>query len=352
LTLASMVVRPVWEASANLLLWLGGKSIEAIEWLINVFAALSIANTQIAGVNGADAAVWCIVFLPAVWVILPRGWPGRWIAALGVIALLLHKPMAPPRGCFDTHVLDVGQGLAVVVQSRRSTLVFDTGRSYRGGGSAAEQLVLPFLQHRGIASIDTLVISHADDDHAGGAAVLTRRMDIDRIVAGEAIPDIGQAVFACEAGQVWYADGIEFRVIHPGGGNTLRGNDTSCVLIVSAGRQHLVLTGDIEIAGELEALQRFPFAAASVILIPHHGSLTSSSPPFVNRLRPHYAIASAAYANRWGFPKERVKRRWEGSGAVVLDTARSGAISFRLCPDEGISLLREERQRRRRFWQD
>jgi len=112
------------------------------------------------------------------------------------------------------------------------------------------------------------------------------------------------------------------------------------------------MTGDIEMAAEREVLRRFPFATASVAVIPHHGSLTSSSPPFVNRLKPIYAIASAGYANRWGFPKERVKRRWEGSGAVVLDTASSGAISFRLCAGDGISLLREERQRRRRFWHD
>jgi competence protein ComEC len=140
--------------------------------------------------------------------------------------------------------------------------------------------------------------------------------------------------------------------VHPGAGKALSGNDGSCVLVVSAGIHHLVLTGDIETAAELEVLHRYPFEAASVVLIPHHGSLTSSSPAFVNRLHPVYAIASAANNNRWGFPKERVRRRWEGSGALVLDTASSGAISLRLCAAEGIVFLREERQRRRRFWQD
>jgi len=89
-----------------------------------------------------------------------------------------------------------------------------------------------------------------------------------------------------------------------------------------------------------------------VVLIPHHGSLTSSSPQFVSRLDPIYALASVGYGNRWGFPKERVRRRWEGGGAIVLDTASSGAISFRLCAAKGIVFLREERKRRRRFWQD
>jgi len=82
-------------------------------------------------------------------------------------------------------------------------------------------------------------------------------------------------------------------------------------------------------------LKQFPFESASVVLVPHHGSLTSSSPAFVHRLRPDLAVASAGYANRWGFPKERVTKRWEGAGAVVLDTANSGAVSFRLCKRDG-----------------
>ncbi len=352
LTLASMIVRPVWVALADLVLWLGAESIRAIEWLIGLFAALPIANLLVAGVDGPDTVILCIVFLPVIWVVLPRGWPGRWIGALGVIALLLHKPMPPPHGCFDTDVLDVGQGLAVVVQSRHSTLVFDTGRSYRSGGSAAEQLVLPFLRYRGVNSLDRLIVSHADDDHAGGVMALVRHLEVGQILTGEAIPDPGQEVFRCRAGQRWQADGVDFGFVHPGNGNVLLGNDASCVLIISAGNHRLVLTGDIEIAAELEVLQRYPFAAASVVLIPHHGSLTSSSPSFVNRLAPVYAIASAGYGNRWGFPKERVKRRWAGNGAVVMDTANSGAISFRLCSAGGISFPREERQRRQRFWHE
>jgi len=166
------------------------------------------------------------------------------------------------------------------------------------------------------------------------------------------MPGADRTVLDCRAGQIWQADGIDFRFVHPGEGSVLSGNDSSCVLVVSAGLHHLVLTGDIEVDAEMEVLRRYPFASASVVVIPHHGSLTSSSPPLVNRLNPIYAIASAGYANRWGFPKERVKRRWEGGGAVVLDTASSGAISFRLCAADGISSLREERKRRRRFWQD
>jgi competence protein ComEC len=350
LTLLSMVVRPIWNSAADSLLSLGAKSTRLIEWLIECFAGLPMADLTVAG--GADSAIWCIVFLPAIWVVLPRGWPGRWVAILGVFSLLLYQPIRPPYSCVDTHILDVGQGLAVVMETRQSTVLFDTGRSYRGGGSAAEQVILPFLRHQGVRSIDTLVVSHADDDHAGGVAALTREIDVARIRAGEFIPVPGRSVIQCRAGELWQSDGISYRFIHPGSGSALEGNDASCVLVVSAGSHHLVLTGDIEGEAELEVLHRFPFESASVVLMPHHGSLTSSSPAFVNRLRPAYAIASAGYDNRWGFPKERVMRRWGGIGAVVMNTASSGAISFRLCADDGIGSIREERFRQRRFWHD
>jgi len=352
LTLLSMVLRPFGDLAADSLLLLGAQSVRLIEWLIEAVAGLPVADTTVAGVGGVDNAVWCIVFLPAIWVLLPRGWPGRWVAVLAVFALLIYKPVRPPRSCVDTHVLDVGQGLAVLLETRRSTVLFDTGMSYRGGGSVAEQVILPFLRHRGLESIDTLVVSHADDDHAGGVATLSRELSIGRIRAGEMIPVSGRTVIKCNAGEFWSSDGIAFQFIHPGTDSSLEGNDASCVLTVSAGGHHLVLTGDIEGAAELEVLRRYRFESANTVLIPHHGSLTSSSSAFVNRLMPRYAIASAGYDNRWGFPKERVRRRWEGSGAVVMDTASSGAISFRLCIGNGIRWLREERIRQRRFWHD
>lgn len=352
LTLASMSVRFVNEDIANLLLSLAATSIRLVEWFIGIIAALPVSDVLVAGVNGPDTAIWCIVFLPAIWVVLPRGWPGRWIAVLGVVALMLYKPAPPPLGCLDAHVLDVGQGLTVVLQSRRSTLVFDTGRSYRDGGSAAEQLVLPFLRYRGIESIDTLVVSHADDDHAGGVATLTRDLEVARILAGEPIPGVGEGVSDCSAGEMWRVDGISFEFVHPVADSILTGNDASCVLVASTGQHHLVLTGDIEFAAEQAVVLQYPYAAASVVLMPHHGSLTSSSPQLVNRFQPKYVIASSGHSNRWGFPKERVIKRWEGVGSIVLNTANSGAISFRLCDSDGISMLREERSRQRRFWHD
>jgi len=349
LTLASMVLDPVWDTGSIALLQVSAVSIHGIEWVIARIAKLPFADIFVAGV---DSAVLCVVLLPALWIILPRGWPGRWTAVLAMIALMLNQPAAPEDACVDTYVLDVGQGLAVVVQSNEHTLVFDTGASYRGGGSAAAQVVLPFLRYKGIKAIDWLVVSHSDDDHAGGVSTLIKEIEVGRIFAGEALADVENHILACEMGQSWAADGIEYRFLHPMPGNSLGGNDSSCVLTISAGGHRLVLTGDIEAAGERSVLAHLPFEAVSVVLIPHHGSLTSSSPAFVNRLNPGLAVASTGYANRWDFPKERVTKRWEGAGAVVLDTARSGAVSFRLCKRDGLSRLRKERLQQHRFWHD
>jgi competence protein ComEC len=240
----------------------------------------------------------------------------------------------------------------VVLQSKRRTLVFDTGASYRDGGSAAEQLIMPYLRYRGIRSIDWLIVSHADNDHAGGVAALVGDIQIGQILAGEPLSDFGHTILDCRAGQVWHADGVSFEILHPPAGAGFLGNDASCVLAVGVGSHSFVLTGDIETAGEENLVARDVLSKANVVLIPHHGSVTSSSPPLVNRLQPEIAIASVGHANRWGFPKERITQRWEGSGARVLDTASSGAISFRLCASDGVSRLNRERLRRQRFWHD
>jgi len=346
LTLAAMVLHIADAPGSAALLRLSAVSIGVIEKIISFFAELSLADITIAtaGIN-----TW-VVLLPALWVILPRGWPGRWLAIMAVFALLIHRPASPNTSCFDLHVLDIGQGLSVFVQSNQRTLVFDTGASYRGGGSAAEQLVIPFLRHRGIAAIDWLVVSHADNDHAGGVAALTGQFPIGQTYVGEPLRSGGLSALPCRAGQAWEADGVEYRFLYPKPDQRRVGNDSSCVLSVSAGQYRVLLTGDIEAVAERDLLAGL--GSAAVVVIPHHGSLTSSSPAFVNRLRPELAITSAGYGNRWGFPKERVIQRWKGVGAAVLDTATSGAISLRVCAANGITRLREERQVQQRFWHD
>ena len=352
MTLAAMFLAPLSASASHAVLTVASVSVQLIERVIAFFAALPIADTTIAGVHSADSRIVPIILLPLVWVVLPRGWPGRWIVAIAVVALILHEIDAPPEDCVDVHVLDVGQGLSVLVRSQHHAMLFDTGASYRSGGSAAQQLVLPFLKDQGISRIDWLVVSHADNDHAGGVSTLLENLDIGLILAGETDIPITRPIIECASGDGWQVDGVDFRFFHPVAGIPFEGNDSSCVLAVSAGPHHLLLTGDIENHAEQQLLSQWPLDTVRAVVIPHHGSLTSSSPALVNRLRPELAIASTGYGNRWGFPKDRVTRRWQGAGADVLNTATAGTISFRMCPGDGISRLRKERLVRWRFWYD
>jgi competence protein ComEC len=122
------------------------------------------------------------------------------------------------------------------------------------------------------------------------------------------------------------------------------------VLLVAAGRHQLLLTGDIEVAAERDLLRRHALSTVDVVVVPHHGSLTSSSTAFVQQLSPSVAIVSAGFANRWGLPKEAVLDRWVSAGSTILNTAEAGAVSVSLCAEGGIRKLRSDRDERRRFW--
>ncbi|MGB5450416.1 MAG: DNA internalization-related competence protein ComEC/Rec2, partial [Woeseiaceae bacterium] len=328
---------------------IAAKSIEWLLALIEQAARLPFADTTITTLQGFGLLV---VFMPCLLIVLPRGWPGRRLSVLAVLALLLQSPKPPATGCLDAHTLDVGQGLAIVLQTNRSTVMFDTGASFRDGGAVAEHVVVPFLRSRGISRIDRLIVSHADIDHSGGVRTILEHADIEMMLVGEPLREVDLATSACAAGHQWQVDDVSFRILHPHPGRPREGNDSSCVLLVEAGRHGLLLTGDIEAAVEREIIERAELRAVDAVVVPHHGSLTSSSESFVDVVSPQIAIVSAGYGNRWGFPKEQVRRRWQAVGAEVLSTATAGAVSLRLCETGGIQNLRMDRLERRRFWRD
>ena len=332
--------------------WLGetaflasAASIGWVESWIGEFAALDFSAVLLAKQPGYFVI---LLWLLLLWVVLPRGWPGRGVSLIAVAIVLTHKPAPPPPGCFDGHILDVGQGLAVVVRTNRQVLLYDTGIAYRSGGTVAMQVVIPFLHYQGIDRIDKLVVSHSDLDHAGGFRDVIENIKVVRVAWNE--PGAAGNVFQCNAGQAWAIDGVTFRVLHPSSTFFASGNDGSCVIEVSAGKKRMLLTGDIEMAAEMHLVETGAFNEASIVIVPHHGSLTSSSPALVNALDTEFAIVSAGFANRWGFPKERVVKRWEGGGARVLNTATSGAASFRVCGWRDLRRVVEDRIRRQRFW--
>lgn len=348
-TLAGLVAGGRFEPLGHVALKIAATSIECLHNVIDYALRAPFADVPVAAIAGR---AWPIVLLPALWVILPKGWPGRWVAPLAVAALLLYVPKRPDAGCIDAHILDVGHGLAAVVETRHRTLLYDTGAAFRGGGSVAQQLIVPYLKSRGIRFIDWLLVSHADSDHSGGVTAIFEYAEVGALIAGEPLRNTPVVASRCRAGQQWSADGVRFRLLHPGTRASWQGNDSSCVLLVEVGQHALLLTGDIEAAAEHAILSRSNFANVDAVVVPHHGSLTSSSMPFVDAVSPMLAIVSTGFANRWGFPRDKVVARWQSVGAEVLTTAASGAVGLTLCAADGLREVRRDRHERRRFWRE
>ncbi len=318
---------------------------------------------RIAGlsVDGFDALLDNAAFVPAIraglwlslpailWVLLPAGFPGRVVALLVLPAMLLSSGRTVPNACFDSHFLDVGQGTAILVETRTHRLLYDTGPAYRSGTTAAALYVLPFMRQRRIQHIDTLIVSHADLDHAGGLSDVLDGLTPTRVYAGEVLSAIRAT--PCHAGQAWTHDGIRFRFIYPDRPFALDGNNASCVLEVSAGNQRLLLTGDIEREAE-RFLLKGELQSAAVVSVPHHGSRTSSTPPFVQALDARFAIVSAAATNRWGLPLPDVVARWEAAGSQIVHLGRAGYTRLRICAHSGAELVHIQRERQRRWWQE
>jgi len=348
-TLAGMVLDGPLRVAGDQCLRLAALSIRAIEHLVTAAANLPGADFTIPQLRGAAEL---LLLLPPLWVLLPRGWPGRGLAGLGALAIILYQPSRPPHGCFEFEVLDVGQGLAVAVHTATHVLLYDTGPAFRSGSNMVETVVLPYLAAQRLGRIDTLVVSHADSDHAGGVQSLLASIPTEKILGGEMLRGVNRQIVPCRAGMAWWADGVQFGILHPAGGSQFAGNDASCVLVVAAGSGRLLISGDIEAAAERSLLGLRSLDEVTVAVVPHHGSKTSSTPEYVAAIAPDVAIVSAAHGNRWGLPSPEIVDRWQAGGAAVLSTAVAGAVGGRLCQASGLDSIRQFRTDRSRIWHE
>ena len=340
--------------------WPGGPWLTAMGWLVDrLLAGLEWAarwNPQVAGTEPWLWAAFAAAAAGLAWPFAGRGWKGRFAAVavpLGVALLMfLRIPRPPPANSFELTLLDVGQGLSAVVRTHRHLLVYDTGPAFPSGFDTGAAVVAPYLAWLGAGRVDRLVLSHGDNDHVGGAAGLLARARVDGILAGE--PQrvrLRQRVVPCRAGDQWWWDGVHFQILWPPPESRLRGNDASCVLRVSTGREAALLTGDLEADGEARLLRRAGHRLASgVVVAGHHGSSTSSSPAFVAATRPQWVLFSAGPFNRWGFPKPEVVERWRRVAGHLLDTSAVGAIRLRLSRRR-IRLVEAYAKAHRRHWQ-
>ena len=324
-------------------------SISAILSLVTAAGNLEAASYR---TRYLGLALKVVTVLPLIFVLLPPGWPGRKLAFVAVVAVLAHRPAPPPVGCLDYHVLDVGQGLSIVLQTNQKALLFDTGPSFLSGGDTANLVALPFLYSRGIDRLDKLIISHGDLDHAGGVATVLGGIDVGEMLVGEELAGIGRDQRPCIAGNRWHWDGIGFSIVHPRHSAPWDRNNASCVMQIDAGAFRMLLTGDIESPAEKLLVYLGMIGSTEIVVVPHHGSKTSSSQPFVDITGAGLAIVSSGHGNRWEFPKPEVVSRWKASGANVLNTATAGAVSQRVCVETGPGPVRLQRISGQKYWHE
>jgi len=247
-------------------------------------------------------------------------------------------------------LLDVGQGLSAVIHTSTHTLVFDTGAKYSDKSDLASTVVVPYLRGEGIEKIDTLLISHGDNDHAGGAKTLLAELDVPRIVTS--VPEMfaGRGAEACKEGVEWTWDGVRFEILSPSKFNLFEGNNASCVLKVSSINGSALLPGDIEKNVERSLLQYKRSSLKSDVLIaPHHGSRTSSTAGFIKAVAPRHVLFPVGYKNRFGFPKLDVVNRYDQQKVKSYDTAKNGAIIVRFLKDSPLTFS-GYRQHSAKFW--
>jgi competence protein ComEC len=349
-TLISAVV-PV-DALMHLAHWLMALCMIPLDWLAQLPAAVWESHAP---------PTWTVplALLGCVWLLLPRGFPARWLGLVWMLPMLLILPTRPEPGELWVNALDVGQGLAVVLQTSRHALVYDTGPAWNPDADSGNRIVVPYLRGEGIRRLDGLIVSHEDDDHSGGAiSILDARAPLWLL---SSLPEDSEIIAhaaesrRCEAGQSWEWDGVRFSILHPTRDSyaieNVRTNDRGCVLKAESAGGSVLIAADIEKRSEAELLRRDRATLRSdVLLVPHHGSKTSSTAEFIAAVAPKVAIFTVGYRNRFRHPHPDVAARYLDFGSRRLRSDESGAISVKFIQAGWVVEL--QREKGKRYWHD
>jgi competence protein ComEC len=342
LALAAAVI-PL-EAILALAAWL-------VEWLLQFLemcAALPGALWQ-----QHAPAPWTVALALAgvVWILAPRGFPGR-ASALALLApAFLLPPAAPSPGEAWITAFDVGQGLAIMVRTASRTILYDAGPAFGAEADSGGRILVPELRAAGATHLDLMVLTHEDADHIGGALSVLESIRVHGLASSlpptHALNSLVAAPRHCLAGERWEWDGVRFSFLHPRSGEpAVRRNNQSCVMKIEAGGASMLLTGDIERLAEFQILGEE--IKADVLLVPHHGSRTSSSREFIDAVAPRWALVPTGYRNRFGHPNAEVLERYRAAGAMLVRTDLDGAINVVL--NRAAATVEPERARRPRYW--
>lgn len=349
-----------------------------LDWpLLLAHSILQLAMQLLTWMAAWPIALWLrpvpsmpVLFLALVGMLcllLPRGFPLRYLGWLGLLPLFLLPAARPSPGDMRVTVLDVGQGEAVVIETARHTLVYDTGPRYSSDSDAASSVILPYLQGQGISRVDGLIVSHDDLDHSGGMASLLKGLKVAWVLSSLSADKFASELRgvqhqACLAGTAWHWDGVSFRLLYPADAAslspTIKSNNRSCVLRVQSAAGSLLIPGDIERSAEQDLLQQYPaqgqlpnILSSDVLLAPHHGSLTSSTQAFVNAVKPHIVVFPVGYRNRFKHPRPEVVQRYIAAGAQAYRSDNDGAVILEYRQHKAIEVTRW-RGKQQRYWHD
>jgi competence protein ComEC len=330
--------------------------------------AMSVCMTALEWLNSLPDAVWVqhapptwsivVGILGVLWMLLPRGFPARWLGLIAMLPMFLVLPATPPQGALQLVIFDVGQGLAVAAQTHSHALLYDTGPDFNGEADSGNRILVPALRGMGISQLDSLILTHDDTDHTGGALSVMQAMPIASLISSlpDDSPILQQTHNAqrCMDGQNWDWDGVQFEVLHPSRASyadeTTSKNNRGCVLRISTGQYSVLLAADIEKNSEWRLLkQHEDKLPATLLVVPHHGSKTSSVQNFVEAVLPRYAVFTVGYRNRFGHPKEEVEARYRAANSELLRSDEDGAILVKM-DTQNFSVDRY-RKTHARYWQ-
>ena len=337
LAMLGVLMPPLWDAAA----WACWLMVELLRWL----AALPGAVWSVAQAPGWAALAGVV---GGVLLVLRLPWALRLSGLPLLLPVLLWQPALPPVGQFEVLAADIGQGTAVLVRTAQHALLYDTGPRFSRESDAGQRVLVPLLRDLGVR-LDQVMLSHRDTDHTGGtSAVLALQPQAGLISSFGKDDSLAPArpSTPCVAGQRWQWDGVDFEVLHPSAADysrVLRSNAMSCVLRIANAQHSALLTGDIEQAQEASLVQALaglpvPVAAtqavvrpglrADLLLVPHHGSKTSSSEAFLDAVQPRIAVVQAGYRNRFGHPASPVLVRYADRQVLLIDTPHCGALTW------------------------
>lgn len=349
LSLLGSLLLLINHTAAHAVLWLALKNMQGAWWYLNKLASLPFAAWHYSLPQPVLLGFLCLAVLL---LLAPRGISIKYLAIFFLLPVIFVSRSLIAHGHAKVTLLDVGQGLSVVIQTQHHVLVYDTGPGRPGSFNAGDSVLNPFLRWSGVKKVNVLVISHTDNDHVGGANALLQQYPARLIYTSN--PKYFhhiRHVIACHAGQHWTWDGVKFSMLYPGRKKLASKNNNSCVLQVTVGNKIILLPGDIEKGAEKYLVKRAKKDLSAVILIaPHHGSKTSSTWPFAKAVRPQYVLFATGYRNRFHFPSAPIVQRYHILGAKELTTATSGAISFNIAPNQPLNAPKQYAVDHHKLW--